>query len=249
MLGGPDSCRLLQGTRQVYVVEKRRREFGRILDKVFHKSPLWLLMQMSKTNTRQHISNAWDRFVWISPRLVFPLSSPPSVTLPSVILLCHRLGAIFTTVSLCLHGVFDIKNWIAAWFPCLSSPPISLTNLVWYRPTLLVAHHRSRHVSPISKVKSLPVSWRATMVLTRLSLYATLPARLRCWHLKGTDHGSVTLFLSPTVLPECYRQMFWAAATLATWKHTRSFRKRRRGAQKQREAEMIFFGGGFFKAS
>lgn len=152
-------------------------------------------------------------------------------------------------LSLFVWWIRYIKNWKEAWFPSLSSPSIPLTNLVWCYPSLTLAHHRPRQVSPISKVKPLHVSWRAAMVLTRLSLYATLPACLRGWHLKGTDHGSVTLFLSPTVLPECYHQMFWAAATLATWKHTLCDRDRESGEpKKQREAEMIF-GGAFFKAS
>lgn len=111
-----------------------------------------------------------------------------------------------------------------------------LTKLVWYHPTLPLAHHCPRQVSPISKVNLLPVSWRAAMVLTRLSLCATLPGCLRGWHLRGTDHDSVTLFQSPTVLPECYHQMFCAAATLATWKL--SLRARERGKPK---TETIFF--------
>ncbi len=209
---------------------------------------------MWNTNTAgQHISNAWDRFVWISPslspHLVFLFAAPSATLLSSVPLLCCFLSAVFSSVSLCLYGEFDIKNWEVVWFPSLSSPSIPLTNLVWYRPTLPLAHHHPRQVSPISKVMPLRVSWRAAMVLTRLSLYATLPACLGGWHLKGTDHGSVTLFPSPTVLPECYHQMFWAAATLATWKHTRSLRDRESGEpKKQSEAEMIF-GGAFFKAS
>lgn len=116
--------------------------------------------------------------------------------------------------SLCLYGEFNIKNWKEAWFPSLSSPSIPLTNLVWYCPTPPLAHHRPRQVSPISKVKPPRVSWRAAMVLTRLSLYATLPARLprgltsqgyRPWlcHSLPVSHCAPWM-LPPDVLSSCY---------------------------------------------
>lgn len=145
--GGPDSCRRLQGTKQVHVVKKCRCQLGRNRDKAVWDSPLWLFMQMWKTNTAgQDISNAWDRFVWISPSLSLALSffSQPPFGHTSF----HHFSALtlsqccFPAVSLCLYGEFDIKNWTEAWFPSLSSPTIPLTKLMCVRPTPQ-AHGRS----------------------------------------------------------------------------------------------------------
>lgn len=246
--GGPDSCCRLQGTKQVHVVKKCRCQLGRNHDKAVWDSPLWLFMQMWKNKhcgttylkcMRQVCVNKPFSF----PRLVFLSAAPPLVTLLFTIsLLWHFLSAVFSAVSLFIW-------WI--WYKKLNRGLVSLS-FVTYHPfdkTCVRSPYSSgpRQVSPISKVKPLLASRRAAVVLTRLSLYATLPACLRGWHLKGTDRGSVTLFPSPTALPECYHQMFWAAATSATWKHTRSLRDWGGGGGTERgRADFYFFGGAFF---
>lgn len=120
-----DSCCLLQGTEQVYVVKKRRCQ--NFPTKQLAIGPFGCSCRCEKTNTAgQHISNAWDRFVWISPSLSLALSffsAAPSVTLCSFALSLSQRQ--FSPLRLfCLSGEFDIKNLKEAWFPSLSSPPI-----------------------------------------------------------------------------------------------------------------------------
>ena len=178
------------------------------------------------------------------PRLVFLFAAPLWSHFFSPFLCSDTFSVLFSRcVSL-------FVRWI--WYKKLNRGLVSLS-FVTYHPfdkTCVRSPYSSgpRQVSPISKVKPLLASRRAAVVLTRLSLYATLPACLRGWHLKGTDHGSVTLFPSPTVLPECYHQMFWAAATSATRNHPPSLGHRGGGGGgggKNREAEQFFFF--FFK--
>lgn len=66
-----DSCR---AQKQVCVLKKRKLQFGRILDKAVHHSPLRLFTQTQEANTVGDISNTWVISVWISlsfPCLVF----------------------------------------------------------------------------------------------------------------------------------------------------------------------------------
>lgn len=238
------SCRVQS---RFYVVKKwRRRTLGRILHKAVRRGPLQLLMQMWKTNIAgQRISNAWDRYVWISPSLSLALSfcsRPPSVTLfSSVPLLCHFLRAVFSGVSLFAQWI-PYKKLIEGWFPSLSSPLIPLTNLVWNPRTPPLAHHHPRQVAPISKVKPLPVSWRGAMVLTRLSLHATLPA-------SGADISrvpTVALSLSSCLPLRSLNATTRCSEQLLPWRHENTlalWETERGGSQKQRAEEMIFFVG------
>lgn len=196
MLGGPDSCCLLQGTKWDYVVKKHRCLNSQ---QSRWQQPLWLFRCRWKANSAgQHISNAWDRFVQIRP---FPLRVFPVFLFAAgqtTFLYLLTFLVLFTQVCYSLSGEFDIKNWKGLVSLCfVTSYP--LTNLVWNHSALLLTHRRPRRVSPISKVKPLTVSWRASMALTRLSLYATLLASLGDTHLSGSD-GSVAL---SSCLPLC----------------------------------------------
>lgn len=91
------------------------------------------------------------------------------------------------------------------------SPDTTLTHLEKYHSSLSIAHCCSSKVSLVSKVKPLPVSWRAAVVLTCLSLCAALPGCLRGCHLRGTATA-----LSHAYLPDHCHQMFGAAVTVET---------------------------------
>lgn len=80
------------------------------------------------------------------------------------------------------------------------------------------------------------------MTLTRLSHHATLLSCLRGRHLSGTDRSiALSLFLPPTVLRECYHQMFWAAATQSDIKPHLLFESERgaKNAERQRWFLMV----------
>lgn len=140
---------------------------------------------MWKTNTAgRHISNAWEQIFVNTPFSVpflVPLSEPGQTTF------LHSCS-VSSSVFVCLVNlIWKLKRSPVSLSFVTSYP---LTNLVWNYPTPLLAHRRPQQVSPISKVKPLTVSWRAAIVLTRLSLYATPLSRLGDRHLNGTDRST-----------------------------------------------------------
>lgn len=108
--------------------------------------------------------------------------------------------------SVPVFGKFDIKKLKSVKRSCY--PPSPFSSPTTFQQTFCdisllfsTLSDRLQQVSPISKVKPLPVSWSAAMTLTRLSHHATLLSCLRGRHLSGTDR-SIALSLS-SCLPLC----------------------------------------------
>lgn len=180
---GPDSSRLLQGTPSGFSwLRSAGVSLAGFSTKQFAIAPLAVHSDVKDKYCgttyfkcmRQICVNKPFSF----PRLVFLFAAPLVTRLSSVPLLCHFYAAIFSTASLCLHGEFDIYRKLKRVPVPLFYHLLSFRNPCVKTPysSTCPSPHCPQQASPISKVKPLPVSSRATMVLTCLSLYATLPA-------------------------------------------------------------------------
>lgn len=157
-----------------------------------HKAHLWLCSSIFSVVTRQLAIPSLAVLTGVKHKyFLFPMP---------FFIQRKDFFAFWSHIILCRHFVDSL------------SPDTTLTHLEKYHSSLSIAHCCSPKVSLVSKVKPLPVSWRAAAVLTCLSLCAALPDCLRGCHLRGTATA-----LSHSYLPHHCHQMFGAAVTVETF--------------------------------